>query len=135
MKRITLVYDGQCPFCSRYSRYVRLRSKWNLELLDARLHEDMVRELLADGYDIDKGMILIVDSQVYHGSQAVVALMALSKDKFWYDILVRTVFRFRVFTNVIYPIILFVRQGTLKVLGREPTINKSKSDSNRRHRH
>ena len=135
MSSITLLYDGECPFCNQYGKYIAVRSKRDIELLDARLHSEMVGKLRGDGYDIDKGMILLIDGRTYHGGQAVVVLGALSYDMFWYDKLVRALVKLPGFTRVIYPIIKFIRQVTLTVLGRNTKINQHDADVMSRHLH
>ena len=57
--RAWIVYDGQCPFCSRYVQLLRLReSLGRVELVNARHRGPIVDEVVRAGLDLDEGMIL-----------------------------------------------------------------------------
>lgn len=74
-----LIYDGECPFCTRYADYVAIKKRLpDLELLDARAQPDhaAVREARAKGLIIDEGMLLIDGEMVLHGAEALAALSA-----------------------------------------------------------
>ena len=63
-----LVYDGECPFCSRYVRLLRLRAAVGaVELVDARTDHPMVSYLYDLGIDLDEGMALVQDNVIAHG--------------------------------------------------------------------
>ena len=54
-----LVYDGDCPFCSRYVQYLRLRQAAGpVRLVNAREGGPLVDELQRAGLDLDEGMVL-----------------------------------------------------------------------------
>ena len=53
-----IVYDGQCPFCSRYVALLRLRdSLGEVRLINARDGGPVVEELQRAGVDLDEGEI------------------------------------------------------------------------------
>ena len=57
-----LLYDGECPFCSRYVVHVRLRAAIGpVMLANAREHPALVEEVRRLGYDVDEGMVLKLD--------------------------------------------------------------------------
>jgi predicted DCC family thiol-disulfide oxidoreductase YuxK len=67
-----IVYDGQCPFCSRYVELVRLReSLGKVELIDARDGGPLVGAILVAGLDLDDGMVLKLDGRLYHGAECL----------------------------------------------------------------
>src|SRR6266481_1637743 len=54
---IWIVYDGLCPFCSRYVLMYRIRQLIEkVHLIDARSDDPLVRELSAKGFDLNEGM-------------------------------------------------------------------------------
>lgn len=69
---LTLIYDGECPFCRRYADYVRLREAVGQpRLVDAREGGALVRQVQDMGYDLNEGMVVIYQGDYYHGAQAL----------------------------------------------------------------
>jgi hypothetical protein len=106
--RALLLYDGDCPFCSRYGAWVRL-----------------VEQYAARGYDIDRGMILEVDGRLYHGAAAIVMLDAMTSPLRPLDRLARVVVRVPGLVRLLYPLIRLVRVVTLRLMGRPPDIRRA----------
>ena len=70
-----LLYDGECPFCSRYVVHVRLREAVGpVMLANARQHPMLVEEVRRLGYDVDTGMVLKLNGRYYHGADCINAL-------------------------------------------------------------
>ena len=65
----TLYYDGECPFCSRFARYLRIKECFDLELVDAA--SDFSWKQLCPGLDIDEGVILYDGSKCLQGEKAL----------------------------------------------------------------
>jgi predicted DCC family thiol-disulfide oxidoreductase YuxK len=66
-----LLYDGECPVCSGFVKFAEFRRRHtHLQLLDARHEPGLVAELRRDGYEINDGMVLVVDGQLYYGADA-----------------------------------------------------------------
>ena len=119
MVRVTLIYDGECPFCSRYARFVRLkRAVGHLKLVDARTDEADVVEARARGFDLDDGMTLVIGDTYYHGADCLnrLALMSSRSDSF--NRLNFLLFRSARFSGICYPLLRAGRNLTLRVLGR-----------------
>lgn len=74
---ITLLYDGECPICRQYKKYVELRKKYDIALKNAREEKETVRRLREEGYDMNEGMILIIGDDIYHGEQALLRIESL----------------------------------------------------------
>lgn len=55
--RARLYYDEKCPFCKRYSDFVKLRKKIDITLLNAREHACDLKAYKA--CDINEGMIIV----------------------------------------------------------------------------
>jgi len=71
MKKVFLFYDGDCPFCNRYSKFRQLQECINLELHDAR--ENLLWKKYDSNLNLDDGVILIIenDSKVLQGIEAI----------------------------------------------------------------
>ena len=74
MEENCLYYDGDCPFCRRYADYLRLRKKFNLTLKNARVEPEAIAGLRSQGYEINNGMILILEGKIYQGAEALAVL-------------------------------------------------------------
>ena len=69
---LTFIYDGECPFCNHFAELLELKSKIkNISILDARKNEMITKSLLNKGYDIDKGAILLIGDEIFHGAEAI----------------------------------------------------------------
>lgn len=116
---ILLVYDGQCPACDYYCHMVRIReSVGRLTLVDAREPGDVVNELAEAGYDLDHGMVLKMGSAVYDGADAVHMLALIGSRCGLFNRINAWVFRSRTLSHRLYPVLRFLRNLLLKLLGR-----------------
>ena len=115
----TLIYDGECPVCSAYVRYVRLReSVGEVRLVDAREGGDLVDRVVALGLDLNEGMVLRFGGRFYHGADCVHMLAMLSTKSGFFNQLNVTIFRRPALAKFFYPVLRFGRNTLLKILGR-----------------
>jgi predicted DCC family thiol-disulfide oxidoreductase YuxK len=115
---ISIVYDGDCPFCSGYVTLMRLRAAvGKVELVDARNSGATARMLAQQGYDLNEGMAVIFAGQVYHGKDAVVLISAMTGKLSWTGKLLAAVLRNKKCAAMMYPAMKFGRKITLKLLG------------------
>jgi len=69
---LTFIYDGECPFCNHFAELIELKSKIkNISILDGRKNPEIIKDLLKKGYDLDKGAILLNNSEIFHGAEAI----------------------------------------------------------------
>jgi predicted DCC family thiol-disulfide oxidoreductase YuxK len=114
-----LVYDGQCPFCSRYVCYLRVRQTvGQLHLIDARAGGPLVDELVSAGLDLDEGMVLKMGGRYYHGADCIHALALLSSGSDTFNRLNALIFRSPALARVLYPVLRAGRNVVLRGLGR-----------------
>lgn len=69
-----LIYDGDCPVCSRYAEFAALKRKMpDLELIDARTNFDhpAVRMVRAKGLVLDDGMAYVDGEDVVYGGDVM----------------------------------------------------------------
>lgn len=118
--QLTLVYDGECPFCARYVAMTRLRdSAGSLSIINAREPHPIVNALIADGYDLDDGMVLKAGDTIYHGDRAIHALALMSSQVGWFNRLNFLVFRSSALSRFLYPIMRAGRNTVLRLLRRQ----------------
>ena len=75
-----IIYDGECPFCKSYVKFVKFKKMTNVELINARnvIKNENYNEIFKN-YNIDKGMILILEKKFIMAKMPCLKLMMLSK--------------------------------------------------------
>ena len=115
-----LLYDGECPFCSSYVGYVRLRETAGpVTLADARKYPALVAEANALGFEIDQGMVLKLDGRYYFGGDCIHALSLLTTPSGVFNRLNRALFKSKTVARVAYPVLRAGRNLALVLLGRK----------------
>ncbi len=114
-----LVYDGECPVCNAYVRFVRLReSVGEVRLINARDGGPMVDAIRDANLDLDEGMVLWYGGSFYHGADCINMLAVLSSSSGFCNRLNAAVFRRPALARALYPMLRFGRNTLLKILGR-----------------
>ena len=127
-----LIYDGECPLCTAYSQFVRIReSIGGLKLVDARKNIEVINEITSQGLDIDQGMVLKIGDQLYCGSDAINALALISSRCGVFNRLNYWIFKSKTASRLLYPILRFFRNLLLKIL-RKTQINNVKAKSHKK---
>jgi predicted DCC family thiol-disulfide oxidoreductase YuxK len=115
-----LIYDGECPFCSRYARLVRLRETvGQVALIDARVPSPEVEAAKARGYVLDNGMLLCLDGNIYYGADCLNRLALLSSRSTAFNRLTYLLLRSPFIARWTYPILRSGRRAVLTLLGRK----------------
>ena len=129
---LLLVYDKQCPFCDAYCKMVRVReAAGNLRLINARDGGPEMDRITALGLDIDEGMVLIAGDGVYYGSDAIHALSLLSSRSGLFNRVNFLIFRSKVLSRVLYPVLRAGRSLALKLLRRSRINNLNQPGNDR----
>lgn len=122
--RATIIYDGECPFCSNYVDFIRLRSTvGEVDLVNAReKNNEWVLEAQNRNLDLDEGMVFIIDDVFYYGSDAINLITLFSKNDSALCSLNHILFSNKKIAKYTYPIYKLGRRIILAVL-RIPKIN------------
>ena len=116
---VTVVYDGDCPFCSRYVAMLRLKKTvGQVRLFDARIPHSAVEDVIRRGFDLDEGMVVKIGDAYYAGAESVHVLSLLSTRTDNFNRINYWLFRSRALSRVVYPVLRFGRNLTLRMLGR-----------------
>jgi predicted DCC family thiol-disulfide oxidoreductase YuxK len=119
MPELRLIYDGDCPFCSRYVQLVNIRKAvGEIELIDARRNHDAAQEVAKRNLDLDQGMVLVMDGRYFHGADALNRLALMGTSSGWFNWLNSRLFARPALARVIYPILRAGRNLTLFALRR-----------------
>jgi predicted DCC family thiol-disulfide oxidoreductase YuxK len=120
MDKIRLIYDGDCPFCSKYAQLVRFReAAGEVKILNAREHPEIVSEMKAKGVNLDKGMALTINDDIYHGAEAVNRIALMSTGSGAFNAFTAAVFRFRTLSRALYPALKAGRRAALLIKGKK----------------
>jgi predicted DCC family thiol-disulfide oxidoreductase YuxK len=118
---LVLVYDGDCPVCSSYVRYVRLKeSVGRIEMVNARDGGPWVERVRNAGLDLDQGMVLIYGGRFYHGADCIHMLALLSTPSGLFNRINAAVFSSPRLSGALYPLLRAGRNLLLRLLGRRP---------------
>jgi predicted DCC family thiol-disulfide oxidoreductase YuxK len=130
--KLYLIYDQQCPACDHYARLVRVReSVGELELVDARTDKRFLPAITARGWDIDEGMVLKVDDELYYADDAIRVLALLSSRSGFFNRLNYHLFASPARARVLYPLLRACRNVLLKLLRRTRINNLGKTGNER----
>ena len=116
---VSLIYDGDCPFCRNFIGLVRLRdSVGPVRLIDARGDAPMVQSVLEQGYDLNTGMVMIQGNLIYHGADCIHRIALMSTRSGLFNRLNAAIFRSATVSRVLYPVLRAGRNAALALLGK-----------------
>ena len=114
-----IVYDGECPFCSRYVKMLRLRAAaGRVELVDARTNHPMVTMLHDLQINLNEGMAFVQNDQISYGDECIHKLALLTTSSGVFNRLNGLIFRSATASQLLYPLLRFARNVTLRIMGR-----------------
>ena len=118
---IVIVYDGECPFCKNYMSLLRLKKSGNnVILIDARTSlENYHEELKNLAIDLNEGMAVKLNGRWYHGHEAINILALQSTQSNYFNKFNSWIFKHKMLCIILYPVMRFFRNLTLKLLGRK----------------
>lgn len=117
---LALIYDGECPVCTAYSKSVETdpRDAAGVRRIDARSDHALVEQAKAAGLDLDEGMVVVHKGQLYHGADALHLMATLAPGRGARNRLNKLMFGNRTVSRVAYPVLRAGRNTLLKLLGR-----------------
>ncbi len=114
------IYDGECPFCNHFAQLLELKSSLSkFEILDGRKNLALLSQLYKQGYDLNKGAILINSGNIMHGADAINWVCSEIKEPSdsLLEIL-RITFASTKRTNFLFPLLLWGRRLSLTLKGK-----------------
>jgi predicted DCC family thiol-disulfide oxidoreductase YuxK len=118
--RLSIIYDGQCPFCANFVKLYAIRKKVaEVELIDARLQPGLVQELRVQGMDVNDGMVVIWQGRYYFGAAGMHLLSVLGTESGIFEVFNQLLFRNRHVAGMVYPALAIGRRITLSLLRRK----------------
>ena len=118
-ERDYLLYDGECPVCEHYVLWTNLRSTHpEIDLLNARNHQELVNRLRLEGIEINDTMVLSVSGQRYVGARAMAKLSEYVQPIRFHQKILKIITQEENFLRVIYPVLALGRKLLLVLIGR-----------------
>ena len=115
---VAIIYDGECPFCSRYVKLLRLREAFgDVDVIDARSEHPLAKEAVSR-FDMDEGMAARFGERWYHGADCMNVLALASTRSTIVNRTMAAVFSNPRRAKFIYPWLRAGRNATLRMLGR-----------------
>ena len=116
---VVIVYDGDCPFCTRFAELVRLRETVGpVRIVNARDGGPEVDAVRAAGLDLDEGNAVLENGRIHHGPQAQLWLAAHSAGGSPVGWLLRALFATPWLGRRSYPLLKGIRDLSLRLRGR-----------------
>ena len=114
------IFDGECPFCNHFAQLIELKSNLpEFEILDGRKSLALLSKLYSQGYDLNKGAILIRNNNIMHGADAINWICSEIKEPS--DSLLevlRIIFTSNKMTHFLFPFLLWGRRLSLTLKGK-----------------
>jgi predicted DCC family thiol-disulfide oxidoreductase YuxK len=115
---VLIIYDGACPYCKAYVRLLRLqKAVGRIELLSARANDVRLRHYWQSGHDLNAGMLVVMNDQVYSGADAMQVLACCSTGSDLFNRVHRRIFSSKRWASWLYPLLRCGRRLTLFLLG------------------
>ena len=114
------IYDGECPFCNKFAQLLKLKSNIpSIKIIDGRQNLAKLTSLYKQGYDLNKGAILIADGKIMHGSIAInwICSKINNPDDSLLEFL-RVIFTSNKRSKMIFPFLLWGRRLLLTAKGK-----------------
>ena len=114
------IYDGECPFCNHFAQLLELKSCLpDFEILDGRKNLPLLSQLYKQGYDLNKGAILISNGDIMHGANAINWICSeIKKPSDSLLEVLRIIFTSNRMTNFLFPFLLWGRRLSLTLKGK-----------------
>ena len=114
------IYDGECPFCNHFAQLLELKcSLPGFEILDGRKNLPLLSKLHNQGYDLNKGAILIKNENLMHGADAINWICSeIKKPSDTLLEVLRIIFTSNKMTNLLFPFLLWGRRLSLTLKGK-----------------
>ncbi len=114
------IYDGDCPFCNHFAQLLELKKCiQTLEIIDGRENLELLTKLYNQGYDINQGAILITNTKILHGAEAVnwICTKLNNPNHSLLEIL-RALFISKNRSRILFPLLLWSRRLSLTLKGK-----------------
>ena len=114
-EKILFIYDGECPFCNHFAQLLDLKSSLpSLQILNGRENLEELTQMYKQGYDLNKGAILINNEKIMHGAEAIYWICSKLKEPNDSQLeILRIIFSSNKRSKILFPFLLWSRRFLL----------------------
>ena len=124
--KVTIIYDEECPFCADFVALNNLRqSGYLVKLVNARDNDDELISDLSSKYNLDDGMIVIVDGSVLYGTAAAMFIAASYSRRGIRSAIYALLLSNKYMAATVYPVLVALRKLFFRIIGKS-FINEKK---------
>lgn len=117
---VKVVYDGECPFCKSFVYLTNLKKLgYEVSLINARDKSDDIVRDIAKIYNLDEGMVVIIDNDILYGSDAARFLTTGFRATNLLALMYYLLLRNEKFAEFFYPILVKARKFYFRVVGKK----------------
>lgn len=114
--KLTIIYDGDCVLCRNCAFAFRLQqSVGEFELINAREKSPLVLQLIEQGMNLNKGMLVVYGGRYYFGQEGVRLIAMLSSRSTMFNKLLACLFKSKLLASLLYPPMTWLRGLLLKM--------------------
>jgi len=114
-----VIYDGECYFCNHTAQALRIKKAvGELVLINARESNELVTEVIKQGFDVNEGIVVYYQQKFYHAQEAIFLLNALADRSTLRGKLAYVFYKNKLATLLGYPILKLLRNLNLKWQGK-----------------
>lgn len=111
-----LIYDGDCILCSNSAQAIKIKkSVGQLQLINAREPNPLVKEAMDKGYDLNEGIVVKYNDQYFYGADAVYFIALIGSHSDVFNKVNTRIFKYKWMTKLFYPIFKAVRNSILYI--------------------
>jgi predicted DCC family thiol-disulfide oxidoreductase YuxK len=120
-QKITLYYDKQCPFCSKYANFLKLKKNFEITLKDAKENQSEI-SLVCENLNINDGFIVVYENNCFQGEKAL-AFLNSAVDKTTFLGKLHFFFAYdNIFSKFLYKVLFILRKVILFILRKDSKI-------------
>ncbi len=131
-ENIWFVYDGECPLCQMGATLYKVRqSVGQLHTVDARTEKNhpVMQEITQAGLNLDQGMVIKYQEQLYQGEAALTIMATLGEDAGWFNKINNRLFQSKALAKRCYPFMRGARNVALALKGSSQINNLDASNA------
>lgn len=109
--KVEIVYDQNCPFCSDFVRVLEVKQAGHdVEFINARDAANPRIKILSMKYNLDDGMVVIVDGVEYYGDSAAHIMAMLSSTNTYRGAFYKLILKNKILAAYFYPVLVILRK-------------------------